>query len=176
MSELIGPDGRRWRVARQWLAWRPRPSRALRACWNAFLSFQDPFTAVIGVLALALLIPLALLHLLNWTAALLLTPFALLGRTSLQRPWPVLARADNGDEYRADADGARAADDLVDRVRTEISQYGEPKSLAPPQPPHNQTLGTPPPPAIDTAPIWLRRPVQWILRQTSNQPPRAGSR
>jgi hypothetical protein len=172
MVKVIGPDGRRWRIGRRWLAWRPRPSRALRACASAALTFADELTAALGFLAIAALIPLAMLHGLNWAGSLLATPVALFARRVLGRPWMVVAWSDDNREYRGKADGGRAADALVDRVRTDIDQYGEPKALIPPEPLAAQYLGTPREPVIDRAPAWIRRPVQWMLVQTGQTPPK----
>lgn len=167
MGRLVGPDGRVWRVGRRWLAWRPFPPRPMRFLWEAFEAFGNDLTWPLAMVAVVLWVPLAILHMLDWAASLLVTPFSLVGRATLGRPWPVVAYVEGKGraEYRGGADGARAADELVGLVRTEIRRYGEPKSLNPPTTP----LGNDHRPrsrlTLDRFPPWLRRPIEWMQIQ-----------
>jgi hypothetical protein len=136
--KVTGSDGRRWQVGRRRLAWRPRPHRWLKKLWWVADGLSDPITGLLALIAVIALLPLLVLYLVNWIACLIATPFAWLGRAAFGRPWPVVARAagDKRGEYWGSADGAAAADALAERVREEISRYGEPRSLtAPPTPP-----------------------------------------
>jgi hypothetical protein len=166
--KTLGADGREWKVFRRWLAWRPRPSRPLRFLFGvAQGGLGDPITGLLAMVAVVLAVPFLLVYLLDWLAALLLTPAALLARSTLGRPWPVVARAGKEPEFRGTADGASAAGTLVDTVREEIHRYGEPKSLTAPAIPASSPLA-----ADDSAvPGWFRRLINQILRLSGQSPP-----
>ncbi|MGW0434695.1 hypothetical protein ACWDV4_19440 [Micromonospora sp. NPDC003197] len=82
------------------------------------------------MLVVALSLPFVVAYLIHLMLNLLLTPFTLIGRAWFGRPWTVVAYpVGDGPEYRGQAADGDSADQLVTRVRAEITEYGTPKSL-----------------------------------------------
>jgi hypothetical protein len=129
---VTGPDGRRWRVGRRWLAWRPRTGESISRLVSASEGVEDDDGGIFVAMVI-LQLPLIVLYLLNWAACLLATPFALLDR-AIGGPWRVVAVVPSRDgnlEYRGSAGSFEAAGHLADSVRVEIAGRGAPRSLTP---------------------------------------------
>jgi hypothetical protein len=137
--KVTAPDRREWRVFRRRLAWRPRLPRWVVEWWPEGWPDDNIIGLIVGVYATIVLIimsPFRIWFLLAWTACLLITPFAWLARTTLGRPSPVIAHLTDNPwaEWTGTADGRAAADQQVQQVAAEITQFGTPRSLtAPPQ-------------------------------------------
>jgi len=135
--KVTASDGRRWRVFRRRLAWRPRLPRWVVEWFPEGWPDDNIIGLVVGVYALTLLLimsPFLIWFVLAWLACLLLTPVAWLARTTLGRPTPVIAHLDDNPwaEWSATADGRSAADDLVQRVAGELTRFGAPRSMTAP--------------------------------------------
>ena len=136
---LTTPDGRRWKIYRRRLAWRPRLPQWIHTWWPSTIDDDSVFgiiTAAVAVITLLIMSPWLVWHALSWTSAVLATPFAWLARATLGRPTPVIAypvQHPNA-EYQGSADGTRAADELVELASREIGQHGAPHSLTAPAP------------------------------------------
>ncbi|MEE6260776.1 hypothetical protein [Plantactinospora sonchi] len=166
--EVIGSDGREWKVFRRRVAWRPHGlDRLVRLESFARPGFGDPVTSFLRMLVVLLALPLMLFVLVDSVVMLLVTPFALLARRSGSRPWPVVARSWKLPEYRGSADSRAAADHLVLRVREEIIHYGEPRSLTPP-PGREVDLSTEP---ENNLPGWARASQETLGRLIDPQRP-----
>ena len=131
-------DGRRWRVFRRRLAWRPRLPRWVVEWWPEAWPDDNIIGLITGVYAtivLTIMSPFILWYLLSWLACLVATPFAWLTRSTLGRPSPVIAHWDENPwaEWSGSADGRQAADDLVRHVAGEVAQFGAPRSLTAPR-------------------------------------------
>lgn len=137
--KVRGPNGAEWRAGRRWLAWRPRMSKALSFLLTVAGSLSFDVLFPLAVIALTLAAPLAVLHLLNWAAALVATPVALALRAWGGRAWTVVAYpyryAYRHGEYVGAVSGFTAAGELADRVRAEIERTGTPQPLGGPPPP-----------------------------------------
>ena len=136
---LTAPDGRRWKVFRRRLAWRPRLPQWIHTWWPSTIDDDSVFgliTGAIAVITLLIMSPWLIWHALSWTGAVLATPFAWLARSTLGRPTPVIAYPlqHSYAEYQGGADGTQAADELVALAGHEIGQYGVPRSLTSPAP------------------------------------------
>jgi hypothetical protein len=105
----------------------------MRSWWSTAEAFANPVTGFLSAVILVVLAPILVWHALGWLLALAATPVVWLGRTTMGRPWPVVARCEGTPprEYRGSAESLRTADALVDHVEMEIRRYGEPRSLAP---------------------------------------------
>lgn len=115
-AEVQAPDGRRWRVSRRMLLWRPR--RRMR--------FDiDAVSLLLGAIALPLLA-------LEWVLTALLSVVAGGLRTALRRPWRVEAVSAGATERRLtwNVVGWRAAGGLAEQVRTEIAAGQDPSHHA----------------------------------------------
>ena len=115
-AEVQAPDGRRWRVSRRTLLWRPR--RRMR--------FDvDVIGFALGLIALPLLA-------LEWILALLLSVAAGGLRTAFGRPWRVDAVLAGATERRLtwNASGWREAGRIAEQVRAEIAAGQDPSTHA----------------------------------------------
>jgi hypothetical protein len=121
---FVDRQGVRWRVGRRYLPWRPRAHPFLARHGDAITDFDDPVSAVVNTVLMVLVLPFAVRLALSWTFALLLTPFTVVGRVVLRRPWPVVAsRAGGVLETVEYAESWRAAGRLMRRVRSETDAY-----------------------------------------------------
>ncbi|GAA3950822.1 hypothetical protein [Actinoplanes auranticolor] len=151
---LSAPDGRRWKVFRRRLTWRPRLPQWIHTWWPSSIDDDSVFgliTAAAAVITLLIMSPWLIWHALSWTAAVLATPFAWLARSTLGLPTPVIAYPlqHSYAEYQGTADGTRAADDLIALIAREINQYGTPRSLTAPSPHLLELTTQAPRPIID---------------------------
>ncbi len=159
MITVLVQGGRRWWIRRQWWAWRPRPSRPLRWC----VGFAD---SLLGVLVLVPLVLLAIPYLLNWACCLVCTPFALLARLVLHRPWPIVVRDATGFVHVVYAQDWPDTSTVMYRVRDEIIATGAPAGVAP-APPAVPPLDRAP---LDRAPRWVARLSDWFATQRGLPP------
>ncbi|MEU8606402.1 hypothetical protein AB0C29_00110 [Actinoplanes sp. NPDC048791] len=152
---LSAPDGRRWKVFRWRLAWRPRLPQWIHTWWPSSIDDDSVFglitAAVAVIITLVIMSPWLIWHALSWTDAVLATPLAWLARSTLGRPTPVIAHPVQHSyaEYQGTADGTRAADDLIAVIAREIGQHGTPRSLMAPSPQLLELTTQAPRPVID---------------------------
>ncbi|MDQ7907330.1 hypothetical protein RB614_22705 [Phytohabitans sp. ZYX-F-186] len=132
---IEGPDGRRWWVGRRWLPWRWRPRGAdVGGGVPDFpVSGDEPigFLIAIGVLAVIVVLPailVAAVFVAEWLLLLLLLPIVTVLRVGFGMPWTVVARA-KGARYTEQVSGWRRSRELIRTTRSEIKEYGEPRSL-----------------------------------------------
>lgn len=97
MRRVIAPDGRRWRVGRRWLPWRPR-KRDIDLADIPIPPIDDGLLValVIVVAGFVLGIVLSLLAIVvvfatEWLLVALIVPLAALWRLAWRKPWTVYA-------------------------------------------------------------------------------------
>lgn len=95
--KVTDPAGQTWRVTRRWIPWRRRLEGSLDAVPDLGVGGlgDDPVSAIIGVIALVILLPFLVLVLIagvELLLVLLLLPFAVLARAVFGRRWYVEVR------------------------------------------------------------------------------------
>ncbi|RFU39474.1 hypothetical protein DZF91_22215 [Actinomadura logoneensis] len=127
---FLDGGGRRWRLGRRYLPWRPRPHPFLARHVDLISDFDDPISAAINMTLTLLVLPFAIWLCLSWALALFLTPFVTAGRILFRRPWPVVAfQAEGSWEYLEYARSWRAAGRLIQQARRELTVSGNAPSL-----------------------------------------------
>ena len=161
MRQVTAPDGREWKVGRQWLPERVRirreggdtrdlgdgaDSRGFLDTMGDFFGIDDAGAGILvgfAVLALSALVFVVVFPVIALTLELiiLLALFlaGIVGRVVFRRPWHVLARTD-GARYRWPVRGWRASGQRVDAVADALARGSlppgaetvEPQEIAPP--------------------------------------------
>ncbi|WP_412540344.1 hypothetical protein R8Z50_31725 [Longispora sp. K20-0274] len=128
---VTGRDGRRWRVRRRWLPWRPK-NRLDGVDWITDMpSFGDIDHPILLLLFLLVLFPvllIAAIFLAEVLILLLIVPVLVIARTAFGVPWTVTAKS-GGDKYAAEVSGWGPSRDLIERTRAEIEATGWPQSM-----------------------------------------------
>lgn len=95
--KVTDPTGQTWRVTRRWVPWRRRLKGSFDSVPDLGVGSlgDDPISAIVGVIALIILLPFLVLVALagvELLLVLLLLPFAVLGRVAFGRHWHVEVR------------------------------------------------------------------------------------
>ena len=98
-------------------------------------SGDEPIGLVIGILIAAVVVVLpvilvAAVFVAEWLLLLLLLPIITLLRVGFGMPWTVVARTP-GARYAEQVAGWRLSRRLIETTRSDITEYGEPRSLYP---------------------------------------------
>jgi len=134
--EVRGPDRRRWRVGRRWVAWHPQVRRIRLRLGDAtnVTGVLDDISAgtAIAVVALFLAVltgPLAGVGVFfaEWMLALLLVPIAVGYRLLFHRPWLLYAEAADGRHvYVRSVVGWTAGEQAIAAATAQIVNSGYP--------------------------------------------------
>ena len=127
MRRVTAPDGREWKVGRQWLPWRARLRRDVidTPDVTGLFGFDDLGGIALALAALAVLVVLLLVffpvvvlavEIVILILALIAGVFA---RLVLRKPWHVLARTGDA-AYRWPVKGWRASGQRVDEVADQL--------------------------------------------------------
>ena len=138
MARVTGPDGRRWRVGRQWLPWQVR-RRELDGedAFHLVDAADDPLSAlalfalaVVAAVLLAFLLPLLLLGL-EIALLIVLVPLLAAFRVLTRRPFTVTARERGQAMPRATQRvvGWRASGRTAARWADQVRNGGQPGDL-----------------------------------------------
>lgn len=98
------------------------------------ISGDEPigFLIAIAVVAVIVVLPailVAAVFVAEWLLLLLLLPVVTVLRVGFGMPWTVVARSGGGVRYAEQVAGWRRSRELIQSTRTDIKEYGEPRSL-----------------------------------------------
>ena len=125
MPKVTAPDGREWKVGRQWLPRRVRVRPDLDPF--DFATFDDAGAGIVVGLALALALFVALLllaPLLELLILLVLLAGGVIARVVFRRPWHVIARSGR-EERRWPVKGFRASGERVQEIAAALASGAE---------------------------------------------------
>lgn len=134
--EVRGPDLRRWRIGRTWVAWHPRMRRVrldVRSGIN-LVSVLDDVSAGVAAAVLALFVAVLTgpfagvgVFFAEWMIALLVVPITVGYRVLFHRPWLLYAESADGHyAFVASVVGWAACDRAIAAAVEQIKRSGYP--------------------------------------------------
>jgi hypothetical protein len=132
MRTVTAPDGREWKVGRQWLPRRVRirPDRSIGdlsdlMLWDDLGGFAIGILIAVGLLLVVFVIFPIVAIALELLLLILLLLVGVIGRVALRKPWHVLARTGEA-AYRWPVKGWRASGERIDEVAAALASGSMP--------------------------------------------------
>ncbi|MGY0230588.1 hypothetical protein [Longispora urticae] len=126
---VTGRGGRRWRVRRRWLPWRPKNRLdSLDAVNGLSFDIDHPIMLILFLIIVLPFLLIAVIFLAEILLLLLIVPVLVIARTAFGVPWTVTAKS-GGDKFVAEVSGWGASAELIEQTRMEIEATGWPRSM-----------------------------------------------